>query len=408
MMLFQSENNLTDGRKIHPTVWALGFVSLLMDISSEIIHSLLPVFLVSIIGASVQTVGLIEGMAEATAMVTRVFSGSLSDWLGKRKGLAIVGYGLGALSKPLFALASSSSAVFSARFIDRVGKGIRGAPRDALVADVTPPEQRGAAYGLRQSLDSIGSFAGPLIAIGLMLLTGGHFRLIFWIAFIPGVLAIAMLLLGVRDPATVSRKSFKSPLGRQSLGLLGRRYWLVVLIGTIFTLARFSEAFLLLRAESVGLKISLIPLVLVVMNIAYSLTAYPVGHLSDKIGRQGLMAVGLIVLIVSDVLLALAGGFWLVFAGAACWGLHMGLTQGLISALIADVISPEVRGTAFGVFGLVSGMALLLASILAGWLWQNFGAPATFLGGAFIAVLTLFVFLSLYYRSKNQGEHYLK
>jgi MFS family permease len=257
-------------------------------------------------------------------------------------------------------------------------------------------------------LDSIGAFAGPLIAIGLMILTGGHFRLIFWIAFIPGVLAIAMLLLGVKDPAVVSSKSFRSPLSRQSLSLLGRRYWLVVLIGTIFTLARFSEAFLLLRAESVGLNISLIPLVLVVMNIAYSLTAYPAGHLSDKIGRQGLMAVGLIVLIVSDVLLAFAGGFWLVFAGAAFWGLHMGLTQGLISALIADATSPEVRGTAFGVFGLVSGMALLLASILAGWLWQSFGAPATFLGGAFIAVLTLFVFLSLYYGSKNQGEHDLK
>lgn len=408
MMLFHSEKNLTNGRKIHPTVWALGFVSLFMDISSEIIHSLLPVFLVSIIGASVQTVGLIEGMAEATAMVTRVFSGSLSDWLGKRKGLAVVGYGLGALSKPLFALASSSSAVFSARFIDRVGKGIRGAPRDALVADVTPPEQRGAAYGLRQSLDSIGSFAGPLLATGLMFLTGGHFRLIFWIALIPGVLAIAMLLLGVREPVAVSSKSFRSPLSRQSLSLLGRRYWLVVLIGTIFTLARFSEAFLLLRAESVGLNISLIPLVLVVMNIAYSLTAYPVGLLSDKIGRQGLMALGLIVLIVSDVLLALAGGLWLVFAGAAFWGLHMGLTQGLISALIADAISPEVRGTAFGVFGLVSGMALLSASVLAGWLWQNFGAPATFWGGTFIAVLTLLLFLGLYYGSKNQAEPCLK
>lgn len=408
MNLFHAEKNLIDGRKIHPTVWALGFVSLFMDISSEIIHSLLPVFLVSIIGASVQTVGLIEGMAEATAMVTRVFSGSLSDWLGKRKGLAVVGYGLGALSKPLFALASSSSTVFSARFIDRIGKGIRGAPRDALVADVTPPEQRGAAYGLRQSLDSVGAFAGPLIAIGLMVLTGDNFRLVFWIAFIPGVLAIAMLLLGVREPVTRSGKSFRSPLNRQSLSLLGRRYWLVVLIGAIFTLARFSEAFLLLRAESVGFNISLVPMVLVVMNIAYSLTAYPVGHLSDKIGRQGLMAVGLIVLIVADILLALAGGFWLVLAGAAFWGLHMGLTQGLISALIADTISAEVRGTAFGVFGLVSGMALLSASVLAGWLWQSFGASATFFGGAFIAVLTLYMFLRILYGSKSQGEQFLK
>ena len=408
MAPFQTDKASVKSHKIHPTVWALGFVSLFMDISSEIIHSLLPVFLVTVIGASFQTVGLIEGVAEATAMVTRVFSGSLSDWLGKRKGLAVVGYGLGALSKPLFALAASSSAVFSARFIDRVGKGIRGAPRDALVADVTPPEQRGAAYGLRQSLDSVGAFAGPLVAIGLMLLTGDHFRMVFWIAFIPGVMAITMLLLGVREPVAVSSKSFRPPLARHSLRLLGRRYWQVVLIGAMFTLARFSEAFLLLRAESVGLKVSLIPLVLVVMNIAYSLTAYPVGKLSDRIGRQGLMAVGLIVLIGSDVLLALAGDFWLVIAGAAMWGLHMGLTQGLISALVADAIPPEVRGTAFGVFGLISGMALLSASVLAGWLWQNFGASATFFGGALIALLTFFVFLCLYYGSKNQGELCLK
>ena len=404
MASFLINKSSMKSHKIHPTVWALGFVSLFMDISSEIIHSLLPVFLVTVIGASFQTVGLIEGVAEATAMVTRVLSGSLSDWLGKRKGLAVVGYGLGALSKPLFALAASSSTVFSARFIDRIGKGIRGAPRDALVADVTSPAQRGAAYGLRQSLDSVGAFAGPLIAIGLMLLTGDHFRLVFWIAFIPSALAIIVLLLGVREPVANANKGFRSPLTRHSLRLLGRRYWQVVLMGAMFTLARFSEAFLLLRAENMGLNISLIPLVLVVMNIAYSLTAYPVGKLSDRIGRHGLMAVGLIVLIGSDVLLALAGGLWLVLAGAALWGLHMGLTQGLISALIADATSPEVRGTAFGVFGLISGMALLSASVLAGWLWQSFGAPATFFGGGFIAVLTLFVFLSLYYGSKNQGE----
>ncbi len=383
------------GRKIHPTVWALGFVSLLMDISSEIIHSLLPVFLVSVIGAGVQTVGLIEGVAEATAMVVRVFSGSLSDWLGKRKILAVVGYGLGALSKPLFALAPGAGTIFSARFIDRVGKGVRGAPRDALVADVTPPELRGAAYGLRQSLDSIGAFAGPLLAIGLMLLTGDRFRLVFWIAFLPGLLAVAMLLLGVKEPASLAGKAFSSPLSRRSLVMLGRRYWLVVLTGAIFTLARFSEAFLLLRAAGTGLDISLVPLALVVMNVAYSLTAYPVGRLSDRIGRQGLMAFGLIVLIGSDVLLAMAGGLWLVFAGAALWGLHLGLTQGLLAALIADASSPDLRGTAFGVFGLVSGMALFSASLLAGWLWQNYGAPATFWGGAVIAACALCGFLSL-------------
>jgi len=386
-------------RNIPPTVWALGFVSLLMDISSEIIHSLLPVFLVSVLGAGVQTVGLIEGVAEATAMLTRVFSGSLSDWLGKRKILALLGYGLGALSKPLFALAPCVGLVFTARFVDRVGKGIRGAPRDALVADVTPPERRGAAYGLRQSLDSVGAFLGPLLAIGLMFLSGGQFRLIFWVAFVPGILALVVLWLGVKEPVSTARKPFRSPLSRQSLALLGQRYWLVVLVGIVFTLARFSEAFLLLRAENVGLRLSLIPLVLVVMNIAYSLTAYPVGHLSDRIGRQGLMALGLIVLIGSELLLALAGGLWMVLAGTALWGIHMGLTQGLISTLVADSITPELRGTAFGVFGLASGVALLLASLIAGWLWQEFGASATFWGGALFAALALLAFLGL-----KQGE----
>lgn len=378
------------------TVWALGFVSLFMDVSSEIIHSLLPVFLVGTLGAGVQTVGLIEGVAEATAMITRVFSGTLSDWLGKRKGLALIGYGLGALSKPLFALAPGVGVVFSARFIDRIGKGIRGAPRDALVADVTPPEQRGAAYGLRQSLDSVGAFTGPLLAIGLMLLTGDRFRTVFWIAFVPALVAVTILFLLVREPASPTGSTFKLPFSRRNLLRLGRRYWMVVLTGAIFTLARFSEAFLLLRAESLGLRAGLVPLVLVVMNIAYSLTAYPAGRISDRFGRQGLMALGLVILIGSDVLLALAENLWLIAAGTALWGVHMGLTQGLLSALIADAAPSRARGAAFGIFGLISGVALFLASLLAGWLWQHHGAPSTFWGGAFITGLALLGFLGLY------------
>lgn len=392
----------TGNQRIPRAVWALGFVSLLMDISSETIHSLLPVFLVSVIGAGVQTVGLIEGVAEATAMVTRVFSGSLSDWLGKRKILAVIGYGLGAFSKPLFAVAAGAGMIFTARFIDRVGKGIRGAPRDALVADVTPAKLRGAAYGLRQSLDSVGAFAGPLLAIGLMLLTGDNFRLVFWIAFFPGLLAVGMLVVAVKEPAAVPGRGFRLPFGRRSLALLGRRYWLVVVIGAVFTLARFSEAFLLLRAESVGLHISLVPLALVAMNVAYSLTAYPVGFLSDRVGRRGLMACGLLVLIAADVVLALAGGWWLVFIGAGLWGLHMGMTQGLLAALLADAVAAEQRGTAFGIFGLTSGAALLAASLLAGWLWQQFGAQATFWGGAAIAILALGGFLSLPTEAKDR------
>jgi MFS family permease len=393
-VIFFRKKRLTAPGRIPQTVWALGFVSLFMDISSEIIHSLLPVFLVSVLGAGLETVGLIEGVAEATAMITRVFSGALSDWLGKRKILALIGYGLGAASKPLFALAPGIGLVFTARFFDRVGKGVRGAPRDALMADVTPPELRGAAFGLRQSLDSTGAFAGPLLAIGLMLLTGNHFRNVFWIAFVPGLLAVLILFFGVQEPPTRSDQKFRFPLSRRNLAFLDRRYWLVVMVGAMFTLARFSEAFLLLRAEMLGLHISLIPLVLVIMNIVYSLTAYPVGQLSDRIGRKGLLALGLIVLVGSDLLLAFAGNFWWVFAGAGLWGLHLGLTQGLLSALVADATTAHLRGTAFGLFGLVNGISILLASLLAGWLWQHYGAPAAFFSSAVIATLALLGFLA--------------
>lgn len=376
------------------TVWALGCVSLFMDISSEIIHSLLPVFLVSVLGASMQTLGLIEGVAEATAMMVRVFSGALSDRLGRRKLLAVCGYGLGALSKPLFALAPGVGMVFSARFIDRIGKGIRGAPRDALVADVTPPEQRGAAYGLRQSLDSVGAFAGPLLAMLLMFASAGNFRLIFWLSFLPGLLAVLLLIFGVRETHRVeSRRDW--PLRRAQLGRLDKCYWWVLLFGATFTLARFSEAFLLMRGADLGLSTALIPLVMVVMNSTYMLSAYPAGKLSDRLGRNGLMICGMLVLVLSDLLLALAASPVWVFIGAALWGLHMGLTQGLLSAMVADASTPELRGTAFGLFGLVSGLAALVASLLAGSLWQFGGGSVTFYGGVLITVCALLLFVLL-------------
>lgn len=366
-----------------------------MDISSEIIHSLLPVFLVTVLGAGTELVGLIEGIGEASAMMTRVFSGALSDWFGRRKVLAVVGYGLGALSKPLFAVASGVGLVFTARILDRVGKGIRGAPRDALVADVTPPHLRGAAFGLRQSLDTVGAFLGPLLAILLMALFAGNYRAVFWVAFLPGLAAVAILVIGVNEPATPRPANRKLPFNRQELADLGKNYWLIVAIGAVFTLARFSEAFLLLRAENVGMALGRIPAVLVVMNIVYSLSAYPAGRLSDRVGRTGLMSLGLGVLIGSDLLLAIAGNVQMVLAGAALWGLHMGLTQGLLSALIADAAGPQRRGTAFGVFGMVSGVALLLASLVAGWLWENFGASATFLSGAVFTTIALTGFLAM-------------
>jgi len=371
-------------------VWMLGFVSLFMDVSSEMIHALLPVFLLTTVGASAAVIGLIEGVAEATASIVKVFSGVLSDWFGRRKLLAVIGYGLGALSKPLFPLAGSAGLVLAARFVDRIGKGIRGAPRDALVADLTPPAIRGAAFGLRQSLDTVGAFAGPLLAIGLMLASGGDIQLVFWLAVIPAAISVAILVGGVHEPdAARPAKAARSPIRRDELRRLGGAYWRVVAVAAVLTLARFSEAFLVLKAQEVGLALALVPLVLVVMNVAYALSAYPVGVLSDRHDPKRLLVLGFAVLVAADLVLALDGGLWAVLAGTALWGLHMGMTQGLLAALVAETVPADRRGTGFGLFNLAGGLALLLASALAGGLWSWLGPGATFLAGAGLTVIGL-------------------
>ncbi|WP_413207724.1 MFS transporter [Rhodospirillum sp. A1_3_36] len=380
--------------RIPSGVWILGLVSLLMDISSEMIHALLPLFMVTTLGASASLVGLIEGLAEATALCVKVFSGPFSDYLGRRKGLALLGYGLGAVSKPLFALAPGIGVVLSARLIDRVGKGLRGAPRDALVADLTPPPIRGAAYGLRQSLDTVGAFTGPLLAVGLMVLWSDDFRAVFWVAVIPGMLAVALLGLGLREPKATRATKRHNPITRAALRRLDSRYWSVVTLGAVFTLARFSEAFLVLRAQGTGIPLALVPLVMVAMNIVYSLSAYPFGKLSDRIGLRQLLGWGLVVLVAANGVLAWNGHWATVLVGVALWGLHMGMTQGLLSAMVAEAAPSELRGTAFGLFNLVSGLALLLASVVAGLLWDHFGPSATFLGGLGFCVLTLIGLLS--------------
>ena len=388
-------------RGIPRTVWALGFVSMFMDISSEMIHSLLPVFLVTVLHSNVLYIGIIEGVAEATALITKTFSGALSDWLGKRKALAFAGYALATLTKPMFALANSVVVVFGARFLDRIGKGMRGAPRDALVADVTRVELLGAAYGLRQSLDTVGAFMGPLLAIVIMAATGGNFRTVFWVAVLPGFFSVSILAFGVSEPAGRSSNSSRKPIRYKDVFQLPTSYWMVVMFGSLFTLARFSEAFLLLRAEDVGVTASLIPGILVLMNLVFSLTAYPIGHLSDRLGRTGLMALGLAVLIVSDLVLAAAQTGWQVAAGAMLWGLHMGLTQGLLAAMVADTAQQNLRGTAFGIFSMAGGLAVLIASLVAGWLWDVLGAPATFLAGASLAAAALsgYLFLRKYLKT---------
>lgn len=377
-------------RTIPAGIWVLGFVSLLMDVSSEMIHALLPIYLVTVMGASMVTVGTIEGIAEATAAITKVFSGALSDWLGKRKLLAVMGYGLAALTKPVFPLASSVGWLVAARFVDRVGKGIRGAPRDALVADIAPAHARGASFGLRQALDTVGAFVGPLLAIGLMWLTANQFRTVFWAAVVPGLLAVVLLVAAVHEPARpAGLREVRAPLSLAELRRLGSPFWLVVCVATVFTLARFSEAFLILRAQGMGLPIVLVPLVLVVMNVVYSLAAYPAGVLSDRVNRLTMLILGFLILIAADIVLAFPGNLAGVALGVALWGLHLGFTQGLLATLVADTAPAELRGTAFGMFNLSGGLALLAASLLAGMLWDLFGPRMTFLAGAGFTALAL-------------------
>jgi len=378
----------------------LGFVSLFMDVSSELIHGLLPVFLVSSLGASALAVGVIEGIAESTALIVKVFSGVLSDYFGKRKALAVIGYGLGALSKPLFALALTVNWVLAARFIDRIGKGIRGAPRDALVADLAPPEIRGAAYGLRQSLDTVGAFLGPLLGVALMFYWAGDFRTVFWYAVIPAAIAVSVLLFGVREPGTAAAaRKPSAPIQWKTLAAMGDAYWFVVLVGAVFTLARFSEAFLILRAQQQGLPDSYAPLVLVAMNLVYAFSAYPLGKLADRMSHLTLLSGGLVALIVADLVLAQAQGLAAVGLGVALWGLHLGMTQGLLATMVADAAPAHLRGTAFGFFNLASGIAMLVASVLAGLLWDRLGPGVTFYAGAVFSLAALLMLAWRYRRA---------
>lgn len=389
-------------KKVPKGVWVLGCVSMLMDISSEMIHSLLPVFMVGSLGMSVALVGLLEGLAESLALIIKVFSGVISDAVGRRKGLALLGYSLGALSKPLFAIAPTMGWIVVGRLIDRVGKGIRGAPRDALVADITPPEVRGAAFGLRQSLDTVGAFTGPLIAVGLMLLWQNDFRAVFWVAVLPAVLAVIVLACGVREPKnSIALDRRMNPISIVNLKRLSLNYWAVVMFGAVFTLARFSEAFLVLRAQQLGVALAWVPLVMVAMNAVYALSAYPFGCLSDKVSHRALLAGGLLVLIAADFCLANAVDWKVLMCGVMLWGFHMGMTQGLLARMVVDASPADLRGTAFGFFNLMTGIAMLIASVLAGYVWDGLGAAYTFYVGAGISALALVGLSALNFQAKN-------
>ena len=380
--------------KVPPTVIALGMVSLLMDTSSEIIHALLPLFMTATLGLSVTVVGVIDGIAEATASIVKVFSGYLSDRFGKRKPLILLGYGLAAASKPLFPLAAGLYPVRGARFADRIGKGLRGAPRDALIADVTPAALRGRAFGLRQSMDTVGAFVGPILAIGLMIAFANDMRAVFWVAAIPAVLAVLCVVFWVREPSA-AKGAAKAPIRLAELKQLGSAYWGVVAVGGVFTLARFSEAFVILKATGEGLPLWLAPMVLVAMNVVYALGAYPAGILSDRLTARSLLLAGVGCLIAADLVLARSVGLVGVFAGIALWGVHMALTQGLLAKLVADTAPARLRGSAFGVFSLVTGVSLLVASVVAGVIWDRFGSDMTFIAGSVFAALAGVMLLAL-------------
>ena len=376
--------------KIPKSIWALGFVSLFMDVSSELIHSLMPIFMVTTLGVSVTAVGVVEGIAEATALLTKIVSGTLSDYLGKRKLLTLIGYGLAAITKPLFPLADSLGLVLASRFLDRVGKGIRGAPRDALIGDIAPAEIRGACFGLRQSMDTVGAFIGPLLAMLFLFVFAGHIRAVLWVAVLPAFISLAILAFGVREPKN-SRPAgeIRVPIRFRDVRRFGKPYWQLVAIAGVLTLARFSEAFLILKAQAIGLPLVLVPMVMVVMNIVYALAAYPAGVLSDRINRINILLVGVAFLVAASLVLVVANGPWMLMLGVSLWGIHLGLTQGLFAAMIVDATPAELRGTAFGMFNFVSGIAMLVASVVAGVLWDRYGAGATFLAGAIFAGIAL-------------------
>lgn len=390
-------------RGIPRSIWALGLVSMCMDISSEMIHGLLPVFMVTALGASATAVGAVEGIAEATAQITKVFSGPLSDYLGKRKLITLIGYGISALSKPLVPMAESVGMVMAARFIDRTGKGIRGAPRDALIGDIAPPERRGACFGLRQSLDTVGAFIGPFLAMFFLLFLTDNVRHVLWFSVLPALCAVLLLAFGVQEPASAQKRMARSPLRLSELRALGRPFWNVVLVAAFLSLARFSEAFLILRVSGAGVAMAYIPLTLVLMNVFYALAAYPAGVLSDRMPRQALLVTGGLFLVAADLALAFAPGLWVIGAGIVLWGMHMAFSQGILAALVADHAPAHLRGTAYGFFNLASGIAALLSSLIAGVLWDRLGAGVTFLASACFASISMLLLILLIPRQPACG-----
>lgn len=357
-----------------------------MDSSSELLHSLTPVLLVNVLGASVVSVGLIEGIAEGTASVTKVFAGAISDYFRRRKTLIVLGYALAALTRPLFPLAGSAPVIFAARFLDRMSKASRDAPRDALVADVTAQGQRGAAYGLRVALDSLGSVLGPILAVLLMLFFSGGIRAAMWVAVIPAVLAVIVIAMLVREPEQ-KQATVREPFDWGKARELPGRYWLIVTVGAIFTAARFSDSFLVLRARDVGLSATYAPMIIVVLSCIYAAGSYPAGAAADRVSPRTLLLVGLSFLIAADLVIGLGHSILPVFVGGALWGCHLALTQGVFSKIVAEFTPSDLRGTGFAIFDLGRGIAFVIANTVAGYWWKASGPSATFFSAAAFATI---------------------
>lgn len=383
------------------TIWALGTVSLLMDISTELIHSLLPIFMVSVLGANLTYVGIIEGIAESTALMTKMFSGTISDFLNKRKILVGLGYGLSAITKPLFPLANSLSIVLFARFFDRIGKGIRDAPRDALISDLAPYKGRGASFGLRQALDSMGAVIGPLMAMLFIYIFSGNIRYVFWIATIPAILAVLVLIFGVTEPEKNSLQ-IQHPkewvLYWYKIRHLNKAFWYLLFIGGVLALARFSEAFLILKANSVGVSLAWLPSIMIVMNIAFASSSFPAGALSDVIGRQAILSSSILLLFMAEIILGFSSTIWMTMIGVIIWGLHMGLSQGLLAAMVADSTPEHLRGFAYGIFYFVCGIATLFSSIIAGMIGDRWGIPFLFYFASVFSTIAILALLYLIFR----------
>ncbi len=376
-------------------VVSLGLVSFFNDASSEIIYPLLPFFLTVTLGVSVQVVGLIEGVTESGSSLLKLPAGWLSDRFGKRKGLVVFGYGLASLVRPLLALANTGWQVLGLRFVDRIGKGVRSAPRDALIADSIGIERRGLAFGFHRAMDHAGAIIGALASSLLITFFGGNYRNVFLLASIPALIAVLILVLAVRESGDPPARSGNQPaptvLNLSSFDQNFKRYLLVLLL---FTLSNSSDAFLLLRAQQQGAGVARIPLLWAALHVSKSLSSVVGGGLSDRFGRKRLIVIGWVVYAAIYLGFAFATThleIWLLFI---IYGVYFGLTEGVEKAFVADLVKPEVRGTAFGLYNLIIGIGALPASLLMGFLWSRFGAVAALTAGAIMSLLAASLMLS--------------